>query len=296
MKNKKIKILVIAMIILIASIISYGIYKMYIGDYFTSNFFNGIFLILGSIIIFYFLFNVIKKIWYFMVILLCLTPILNSCNYAKSNQKVLISEDCGMSWKEISAGSAVPRAGVNACYQKVVLPNFPMQGQASFVANLKGKVKMHIIIDYDYEITNGLKFMKKAKKLGSSNADVDSDAALNDEAFEGAENRVIDVNIKEISKNIFVNEDIIELDQQDIESSIEEKCNKLFEEFGLQLNFITLTFLPDDQTNEAIDVATAIRIYEANGLKELGSRVVEARAGANKIIVENKFKEQALEK
>jgi hypothetical protein len=293
MKNKNLNILVTAMILLFASMIGYGLYKMYLGDYFTSNFFGGVFVLLICFVVYYLLFVSIKKLWSIPVILLSLIPILNSCNYAKSNQKVLVSDDCGMSWKEISAGGAVPKGTVNPCYQKVVLPNYPMQGQASFVSNLKGKVKMHIIIDYDYEITNGLKFMRKAKKLGSSNADVDSDAALNDKAFEGAENRIIDVNLKEISKNIFINEDIVELDQQDIEHDIEEKCNKLFEEYGLQLNFITLTFLPDEQTNEAIDVATAMRIYEANNLKELGSKIVEARAGATKVIVENKLKEES---
>ncbi|MFM8741109.1 MAG: hypothetical protein ACKOC0_13025, partial [Cytophagales bacterium] len=43
-----------------------------------------------------------------------------SCHYAKSNQQVVISEDCGMTWKRINAGDAVPKGGLNACYMKVV--------------------------------------------------------------------------------------------------------------------------------------------------------------------------------
>src|SRR5437868_3358299 len=73
--------------------------------------------------------------------LICTAAFLESCNYAKSNQQVVISTDCGMTWEEIKAGDAVPKAGLNACYMKVVIPNYPMQGETKFISNLKDRVR-----------------------------------------------------------------------------------------------------------------------------------------------------------
>lgn len=69
-----------------------------------------------------------------------LIPVLfmiSSCNYAKSNQQVVISSDCGMTWKKIKAGESVPKGVANPCYMKVVIPNYPMQGDSRFITNLK---------------------------------------------------------------------------------------------------------------------------------------------------------------
>ena len=44
------------------------------------------------------------------------------------------------------------------------------------------------------------------------------------------------------------------------------------EKYGVRLNFLTLTFIPDEQTRQAIDVATAMRIYESKGIKEVGEK------------------------
>ena len=73
-----------------------------------------------------------------------------------------------------------------------------------------------------------------------------------------------------------------------IEEKLEIESNKLLEKYGVKLNFLTLTFIPDEQTRQAIDVATAFRIYESKGIKELGEKVMSARAGATKVAVENK--------
>lgn len=60
----------------------------------------------------------------------------------------------------------------------------------------------------------------------------------------------------------------------------------------IKINFITLTFDLDEQTRQAIDVSTAMKIYQSKGLEELGKQVMIERAGATKIIVENKTTEQ----
>jgi hypothetical protein len=51
-----------------------------------------------------------------------------------------------------------------------------MSGDTQFIANLNGKdkIKATIHIDYDYNIVDGLLFMKEAKSLGKSNVDADN--------------------------------------------------------------------------------------------------------------------------
>lgn len=160
-----------------------------------------------------------------------------------------------------------------------------MQGNSKFVTNLADRVRATTIIDYDYSIVDPLAFINQAKYLGKANAEVDSDGALNPKEFETAENMVIDVRIKDVAKEIFLKEDIVELDQSELETKLLSSVNKVLEKLGVQLNFITLTFNLDTQTREAIDVATAMKIYESKGLSELGKKIMEARAGSNKIIV-----------
>jgi hypothetical protein len=193
-----------------------------------------------------------------------------------------------MSWKKINAGDAVPKGGLNACYMKVVIPNYPMQGESKFISNLKDRVRANIHIDYDYSITEPLSFIKQAKYIGKANVNADDPDAINESAFESAENMVIDKRIKDVAKAVFINEDIVELDQSEIETHLLNESNKILEPLGVRLNFITLTFDLDEQTRQAIDVSTAMKIYESKGLQEIGKQVMSQRAGAPKIVIENK--------
>jgi hypothetical protein len=220
-------------------------------------------------------------------ILAIISTLLGSCNYAKSNQQVVVSKDCGKTWVEIKAGNSVPKGGLNACYMKVVIPNYPMQGDSKFISNLKDRVRANVYIDYDYSIISPLLFIRQAKYLGKANTDADSEEAIGN-AFEGAENMVIDKRIKDVAKSVFVNADIVELDQSDMEAHLLNESNKVLEPLGVHLNFITLTFDLDEQTRQAIDVATAMKIYESKGLQEIGKQVITQKAGATKITINEK--------
>ncbi|WP_416438132.1 hypothetical protein [Phnomibacter sp. MR] len=280
------KVLVTLLVILIVAFAAYGIVKAGLGNYVQhASFITTGLIVIGFAALLYLSYKAVRRLW--MMGMLA-AVVVSGCNYAKSNQQVLVSTDCGMTWEAINAGDAVPKGTMNPCYMKVVIPNFPMQGESKFIGNLKDRVKVNVEIDYDYSITNGLSFIKEAKSLGKANADADADEALNSVAFESAENRVIDKRIREVAKSLFLNEDIVDMEQADLEEKLEIESNKLLEKYGVRLNFLTLTFIPDEQTRQAIDVATAMRIYESKGIKEVGEKVIAARAGAPKIVVENK--------
>lgn len=284
--NKFIKISIFAVALTIVSLMLYGLTKAMIGNYLVNNPFNGVLMIIGLGLVVYGLFKGAKYVWTLSVIAVLFS--IQSCNYAKSNQQVVVSDDCGMTWKKINAGDAVPKGGLNACYMKVVIPNYPMQGESKFISNLKDRVRANVHIDYDYSITEPLAFIKQAKYIGKANANADDPDAINESAFESAENMVIDKRIKDVAKGVFINEDIVELDQSEIEAHLLNESNKVLEPLGVRLNFITLTFDLDEQTRQAIDVSTAMKIYESKGLQDIGKQVMTQRAGATKIVVENK--------
>ena len=267
------------------ALVSYGVYNLFELNYFKSNLFTGVIALIFGVAAMYYGFNLLRKIWTLSILFLIV--ILEGCSYAKSNQQVVVSSDCGVTWQKINMGEAVPRPGVNPCYMKVVIPNFPMQGESKFITNLKDKVRTVTHIDYDYTIIEPLAFIKQAKFLGKANTDADDEAAIGTN-FEGAENMVIDKRIKDVAKDIFVSEDIVELDQSELEDRLLSESNKVLEPLGIKLNFITLTFDLDEQTRMAIDIATAMKIYQSRGLVDVGKEVMKERAGATKITVENK--------
>lgn len=275
----------LALVTLFLSMVVYGMYKLFDLNYFRTNFFTGVLLLLVGITVVSLGFDLLRKIWSLVIVGVIIT--LQGCSYAKSNQQVVVSTDCGVTWIKINAGEAVPKSGINACYMKVVIPNFPMQGESRFITNLKDKVRTVTHIDYDYSIIEPLAFIKQAKFLGKANTDADDEDAIGSN-FEGAENMVIDKRIREVVKSLFVDEDIVELNQSDMEDNLLAECNKILEPFGVKLNFITLTFDLDEQTRQAIDVATAMKIYRSRGIESIGLEVMKARAGATKVVVETK--------
>ena len=283
--KKILKFTIIAYLCCLLVAMFYGTLNVMNGNYLSNaGFFATSMFLFGIVVTAIFLIWGIKAIYKYIPIAL-IVFIFSGCTYSKSNQQVLVSPDCGMTWKKISSGDAVPTGATNPCYMKVVIPNYPMQGETKFVSNLKDRVRAIIHIDYDYSIEDALSFIKQAKYLGNTNSSVDDDSNSNTN-FEQAENNVIDKRLKDVVKDILLEEDIVELDQNELENSIQEKTNKVLKAFGVQLNFITLTFDLDEQTRQAIDVATAMKIYDSKNLGDIGKQVIVSRAGATKISIE----------
>jgi hypothetical protein len=279
-----------AAIALVMFAVLWAVINAFGGNYFQhASFITSGLVVLGIIALIWCGLWLAKGIWRDSLFAVIILLILQACNYSKSNQQVVISDDCGKSWERINAGESVPYGTGNPCFMKVVMPNFPMQGESKFICNLMEKVRANTHIDYDYSIVDPLAFIQQAKYLGKANTDADSQDALDGSAFEGAENMVIDKRIKDVAKSLFIKEDIVELDQSELENTLLEHSNKVLEPLGVRLNFITLTFDLDEQTRQAIDVSTAMKIYQSKGLGDLGKEVMHARAGAPRIIVESQL-------
>lgn len=209
--------------------------------------------------------------------------ILQSCDRAQSNVQTLYTDNCGVSWKLIKAGETLPK-GITMCSYKVTVPDYPMQGESIFKSAFANRVMANIEVTYDYSITDAISYVGEAKYLGKINSDSDSETN-SAKAYETAENSVIDKRIKEVARDLLINEDIVEFSQAEFESKLLEEVNKLLLTKGVKINFLSFVPIPEEQTRQAIDVVTAMKIYESKGLNSVGQSVASARAGAAKIEV-----------
>ncbi len=226
-----------------------------------------------------------KKIILNFIFLLIAGIFITSCDYAQNNVQTLITDDCGQTWEFIPPGHSIPKR-VGVCQYKITLPNAPMQGEVIFKGTFREKVRATIDVDYSYNIVDGKKFISVAKQLGKPNSDSD-DKSNSAFAFESAENTVIDKVIKTIANDMLEKEDIIEYDESTFEDRLYVAVNKSLENRGIQIEYINFVPVPDEQTKQAIDVATAMKIYKVNGLEDVGKAVIIAKAGASKINISN---------
>lgn len=218
-----------------------------------------------------------------LIAVLLTVAVLQSCDYATSNVQTLYTSDCGVTWKLIKAGESIPKA-IGMCSYKVTIPDYPMQGESKFKTAFKDRVLANVEVTYDYAITNGIQFISEAKYLGKSNT-ASEDQTNASSAYETAENSVIDKRIKEVARELLIEEDITDFSQSDFEDRLLTAVNKLLQTKGVELNFLSFVPIPDEQTRTAIDVATASKIYKAKGLIEIGEKVLAAKAGATRVSV-----------
>lgn len=207
---------------------------------------------------------------------------LSSCDYAKANVNTLVTDDCGVTWKLIAAGKSVPKGVGNPCFYKVTIPDYPMQGDSNFKVVFAENVLASLDVSYDYTITNPMAFIQEAKYLGKTNS---TEVGTQ---FEAAENTVIDKRIKDAVRGRLSKEDVVTFSPSDFEDLLLPEINKLLQPRGVTVNFLSLVPVYDEQTAQAVDVATAMKIYTSKNLEKLGEQVIANRAGASRLVVENK--------
>lgn len=219
-----------------------------------------------------------------------LVALLAACSYAPSNVVVLNTTDCGKSWSQIPTGTRVPNNTANVCGYNIQLPDYPMQGNTTFLTQFQGNVLVKVEISYDYQITDYLKYIQYAKFLGkkqatSSEQDDTNANAQGSSRFETAENVVIDVRLRELVTTDTSSHDVVQFNPTEFEDALFKKANEALASRGVTLNSMTFVILPEDQTRMAIDAATAMAVYKSKGMEQLGNQLVIARASATRVIV-----------
>lgn len=220
-----------------------------------------------------------------VILAIGLAVLLAGCARTPSNVHVLSTTDCGATWKKLEVAATVPKHTGNVCGYNVALPNWPMAGETQFVTQFNPKVKTSASLSYTYAITNPIAFIGEARYIGKMGGSLELSAESVGGRYEMAENIIIDKLLREVTTEITRDLDVVEASPADIENLIFEKVASMLEKKGITLTELALVIDPDEQTTLAIDVATALRVYEAAGVLETGKAIIAARAGATKIIV-----------
>lgn len=205
----------------------------------------------------------------------------SACNFAKSNVYTLYTKDCGVNYRQIKAGDRIPNTSL-ACEAIVHIPASPMVGESTFPVEFSGNVRVDVSVDYEYIITDPEKFINSAKYLGRTNSSSDE---VETNKFESAENSIIDKRIKETVTDDLLTVNLINFNSSSFEDVLLGKMNKLLNERGIEITFISLVPKPTEQIAQAIDVATAMQIYKQNGIADVGKDVIANKAGASRITV-----------
>lgn len=226
----------------------------------------------------------IKKI--FMIGAIASAALLAGCQRAPSNIYALSTTDCGATWNVIGTGQAVPAHTGERCGFNMAIPNWPMTGEAEFKTQFAAKVLSKASISYTYQITDPLKFIKNASYLGKMGGSLEISSDSVDSKYTMAENIIINRTLREITTELTRNAEIIDANPADLEDLIFKKAQEILLARGVTISDMAFVLDPDDQTRLAIDVATAMRVYQNAGISDAGKAIAVARAGSTHINVD----------
>ena len=209
------------------------------------------------------------------------------CMRTPSNVYVLSTTDCGATWQKLDVGASIPKHVGNPCGYTVAIPNWPMAGGVVFKTQFSKKVMSLANLSYTYGVTNPIAFINAARYLGKMGGSLEISAESVGGQYEMAENIIIDRLLREVTTEITRNLEIVDANPAEIEDAIFEKAKDVLDRKGVTLSDLALVIENDEQTRLAIDAATAVRVYEAAGIREVGEQIIAARAGATQITVSN---------
>lgn len=223
----------------------------------------------------------------FILALALAVAALAGCAKAPSNVHVLSTTDCGVKWTKVSVGSSVPKHPGNPCGYNVAIPNWPMAGGSQFKVQFASNVLSNAKLSYSYAITDPIMFVSEARYLGKMGGSLEISAEDVGSRYEMAENIIIDRTLREVATSITRELAVVDANPAAIEDRILDQVNGVLAKKGVTLSDLALVIENDEQTRLAIDAATAVRVYDAAGIRPVGLSIIAARAGATQITVNN---------
>jgi hypothetical protein len=175
------------------------------------------------------------------------------------------------------AGDLFPRTFVSSCDRVIVLPATELAADFVVSTKFQSRVAGQVTITYQWRIADPILFIQSAKSITSANTN--DDHKVDPNVLETIENSVVDKILIDLireytpSKPAGIDELQIELDLQTLVQSQIKQRGVEFSNMSINVDF-------SEQTEEALDVVSALKFYEANNELDLGRKVIEAKAGA----------------
>ena len=130
---------------------------------------------------------------------------------------------------------------------------------------------------YQWRIVDPIAFVQSAKSITSSSTE--EGYKISATAIENIENTVVDKMLIDIIREYTPNQEA-GVDELQIEKDLERLSSTQFASRGVVISNVSVNVDFSQQTEEALDVISALRFYELNNERELGIEVIKAKAGA----------------
>lgn len=198
------------------------------------------------------------------------------------NEWVVSTATCWNTMTVSKAGSTFP-ALYTTCDKAIVLPATEMAAEFVVETKFQNRVAGNVKITYRWKIIDPIAFMQSAKSIVSSEAG--SDHKVDPNVLEEIENSIVDKILIDIIRE-YTPPKAAGLDELELEKDLNILSKSQIVARGVEFSNMSANIVFGPQTEEALDVLSALKFYEANGEGELGRAVIKAKAGATTINLE----------
>ncbi len=217
-----------------------------------------------------------RKLFLFSFLLLALTACQSKVN---PNEWVVSTATCWNTMTVSKAGDMIPRL-YTTCDRMVVLPATYLSMDFNCETKFQNRVAGKINFTGQWRISDPITFIQNAKSITSSSTDEGNKIDVN--ALEEIENGIVDKMLIDLIREYTPDKEA-GTDELEIEKDLDRLAKTKLLNRGVEFTNISINVNFSNQTEEALDVISALKFYEQNGQEEIGRKVIEAKAGATNI-------------
>jgi hypothetical protein len=198
------------------------------------------------------------------------------------NEWVVSTATCWNTMTVSKAGDFIPRL-ITACDRMVVLPATELAADFTAETKFDGRVGGTVNVTYQWRIVDPITFIQSAKSITSSPTTEGN--KIDPNALEAIENAVVDKMLVDLIREYTPTKEA-GIDELEVEKDLNKLSETEFRNRGVEIYNMSINITFTQQTEEALDVISALRFYERNNELELGREVIKAKAGATKVTVD----------
>ncbi len=222
----------------------------------------------------------------FLSIILLLASCMPSAN---PNEWVITTATCWNTISVLKAGSPIPRL-YTTCDRMLILPSSYLGMELKCETKFAGRAAGNVEVKGNWRISDPETFIKNAKSLTSST--VNEGYKVNPDDLEDIENRVVDKMWIDIIRELTPTIQINNISEKEIEDALFALSKTKLSGRGVEFEGMSINVNFSEQTEEALDAMSALQIYKDSKEEELGRKIIEAKAGASTIVINNNVKEK----
>ena len=220
-----------------------------------------------------------------ILFVLLTTLLLSSCMpSANPNEWIITTTTCWNTISVLKAGSPIPHL-YTTCDCMIALPSSELGMELECETKFAGRAAGIVSVSGNWRISDPEIFIQNAKSLVSSTTS--EGHKVNPDALEEVENRVVDKMWKDVIRELTPKMQVINLSEKEIEDSLLVLANTKLTGRGVSFSGMSVNVDFSPQTEEALDAASALQIYNDLEQEELGKEIIKAKAGATTITIIN---------